>query len=51
METVCFSETLASTNKSARRQNPEYHHPHRRKNLKSHRVIVYNTRLLMKKVR
>jgi hypothetical protein len=39
METVCFSETLASTDESTRRQNPEeYHHhqPHRRENLKSH---------------
>jgi hypothetical protein len=26
METVCFSETLASTDESARRQNPEEHH-------------------------
>jgi hypothetical protein len=25
METVCFSETLASTDKSTRRQNPEEH--------------------------
>jgi hypothetical protein len=36
METVRFSETLASTDKSTRRQNPEQHyHPHRRENLKS----------------
>jgi hypothetical protein len=39
-ETVCFSETMASTDiyKSTRRQNPEekHHHPHRRENLKSH---------------
>jgi hypothetical protein len=39
METVCFSETLASTYESRRRQNPEHHHhhhhPHRRENLKS----------------
>jgi hypothetical protein len=34
METVCFSKTLASTDESTRRQNPE-HHPHRRENLKS----------------
>jgi hypothetical protein len=26
METVCFSETLASTDKSTRHQNPEEHH-------------------------
>jgi hypothetical protein len=26
METLCFSETLASTNESTRRQNPEQHH-------------------------
>jgi hypothetical protein len=36
METVCFSETLASTDESTRRHNPEEHHPHRRENLKSH---------------
>jgi hypothetical protein len=40
METVCFSETLASTDESTRRQNPQehhhhHHHPHRRDNLKS----------------
>jgi hypothetical protein len=31
-----FSETLASTDESARRQNPEeqHHHPHRSENLK-----------------
>jgi hypothetical protein len=31
METVCFSETLASNYDSTRRQNPEprHHHPHR----------------------
>jgi hypothetical protein len=35
METY-FSETLASTYESTRRQNPqEQHHPHRRENLKS----------------
>jgi hypothetical protein len=39
METVGFSETLASTDESTRRQNPEeqHHHPHRRENLKSHK--------------
>jgi hypothetical protein len=38
METVCFSETLASTNESTRRQNPEeeHYHLHRRESLKSH---------------
>jgi hypothetical protein len=37
METVHFSETLASTNESTRRQDPEeQHQPHRSKNLKSH---------------
>jgi hypothetical protein len=36
METVCFSETLASTDESTRRQNPEDHHPHRHENLRSH---------------
>jgi hypothetical protein len=37
METMCFSEKLASIDKSTRRQNPEEHHhlPHRRVNLKS----------------
>jgi hypothetical protein len=37
METVCFSETLAPTDESRRRQNPEqdHHHPHR-ENLKPH---------------
>jgi hypothetical protein len=37
METICFSETVASTDESTRRQNPEdhhHHHPHRRENLK-----------------
>jgi hypothetical protein len=40
METVCFSETLASTDESTRRQNTEeqYHHPHCRENLKFHIV-------------
>jgi hypothetical protein len=40
MDTVCFSETLASTEESTRRRNPEEqnHHPHRRENLKSHLV-------------
>jgi hypothetical protein len=28
METVCFSEKLASTDESTRRQNPEEHHHH-----------------------
>jgi hypothetical protein len=38
----CFSETLASTDESTRRQNPEkrHHHPHRRQNFKSHEFIV-----------
>jgi hypothetical protein len=38
MEPVCFSETLASTDKTAWRQNPEecHHPPHRRENLKPH---------------
>jgi hypothetical protein len=40
METVCFSETLASTDESIRRQNPEeHHHPHRRENFK-YRIII-----------
>jgi hypothetical protein len=42
METVCFSEMLASTDKSVWHQNPEeYHHPHCCKNLKSHTVVAY----------
>jgi hypothetical protein len=37
METACFSETLAYTDESTRRQTPEHHyHPHRRESLKSH---------------
>jgi hypothetical protein len=38
MEAARFSETLASTSKSTRRQNQEEHHQyrHRRENLKSH---------------
>jgi hypothetical protein len=37
METVRFSETLASTSQSTRRPNPEEHHQyrHRLENLKS----------------
>jgi hypothetical protein len=37
VEIVCISETLASTYESTQLQNPEeqYHHPHRRENLKS----------------
>jgi hypothetical protein len=36
METVCFSETLASIDEYTRRQNQEQqHHPHRRENLRS----------------
>jgi hypothetical protein len=31
-----FSETLAFTDESTRRKNPEEHHPHHRENLKSH---------------
>jgi hypothetical protein len=36
METLCFSETLASTDKPTGRQNPEEHHhpPHSRENRK-----------------
>jgi hypothetical protein len=41
MEIFCFSETLASTDESTRRQNPVEEHPHsrRRENLKSHKDI------------
>jgi hypothetical protein len=37
METICVSETLASTYESTWRQNPkqERRHPHRRENLKT----------------
>jgi hypothetical protein len=37
METVCVSETLASTDESPQLQNPEGHHPHRRENLRTHK--------------
>jgi hypothetical protein len=42
METVCFSETLASTDESTRRQNPEeeHYHPRHSENLKSHRPSI-----------
>jgi hypothetical protein len=41
MKTVCFSETIASTDESTWRQNPVHHHDsHRRENLKSHSVAV-----------
>jgi hypothetical protein len=38
METVCFSETMVSTDKSTWRHKPEEkrRHLHRRENLKSH---------------
>jgi hypothetical protein len=41
MATVCFSETLASTDESTRRQNPEeqhQHHPHPREEKTLHTV-------------
>jgi hypothetical protein len=38
MEAVCYSETLASTDESTRRQNLE-EHPHRRESLKSHKLV------------
>jgi hypothetical protein len=40
METVCFSETLASTDESTQHQNPEEHHHHQSKN-KSTGIVVY----------
>jgi hypothetical protein len=41
METVCFSETLASANMSIWHQNPEeHHHSHHHENLKSHKLKV-----------
>jgi hypothetical protein len=43
METVCLSETLASTNQSARRLNPEEHHHfrHCRESLKSQPLCCF----------
>lgn len=43
METACFSETLACTNRSLRRFNPKERHWnfHRRENLKSHKFHVH----------
>jgi hypothetical protein len=47
METEHFSETLASTDESTRRQNPdEHHHPHRRENLKSHKFLLLLPRFM-----
>jgi hypothetical protein len=44
METVRFSETLASTSQFTRRPNPEeHHHRHRRENLKSHVIFTLLT--------
>lgn len=34
-EALCFSDTLASTDESPRRQNPGHHHPHRCARLKA----------------
>jgi hypothetical protein len=49
METVCFSETLASTGGSTRRQNPaEHHHPRRRENLKSYKIKTARSRVVAK---
>jgi hypothetical protein len=44
METVLFSETLASTNQSTMRLNLEEHHHYRyrRENLKSQTNLVHN---------
>jgi hypothetical protein len=44
--TVCFSETLASNHESTWLQNPEeqHHHTRRRKNLKSHRKVLFSSR-------
>jgi hypothetical protein len=43
METVCFSEKLASTRQSTRRPNPEEHHQyrHRCENLKSQKGFMF----------
>jgi hypothetical protein len=43
METVYFSKTLLSACDSIRRQEPEkqHYHPHRRENLKSHKVNCF----------
>jgi hypothetical protein len=47
MEAVRFSETLASTDQSTRRPNPEEHHQycHRRENLKSHKAGMFTVAL------
>jgi hypothetical protein len=44
VERICFSETLASTDESTRRQNPDHHHhhPHRCENLISHYSFIFN---------
>jgi hypothetical protein len=49
METVCSSETLASTDKSARHQNPEeeHHYPHRRENLKGLRMFDFHKTIFL----
>jgi hypothetical protein len=39
METVSFSETLASTDESTRRQNPDHHHRHRRNNMEFNKAV------------
>jgi hypothetical protein len=40
--TVCFTETLASTDESTRCQNPEeYHHPYCRENLESRNLTFF----------
>lgn len=39
MRTVCFADTLVSTDESTRRQNPEHYSPHRQENLKSRYII------------
>jgi hypothetical protein len=46
METVCFSETLVSTDESTRRENQDDdHHPYRRENLKiSYKKIRWTMR-------
>jgi hypothetical protein len=41
MEIVCFSETLASTDESTRRQNPEEYHPDRRENVRSQNTLLF----------
>lgn len=46
MEIVHFSETIESTDQSARRQNPEDHHRYRLENFKFYLNILISTKKL-----